>query len=108
LEIRVDSVVYRDLPATEWVVFFKNAGNADTPILTDVRELDYGCMWWSGDAGVHHVSFAWGHGGQLIVLVEDLRMIVVATARPQPGFDAAAWQQERAVLDLVFQFVAAV
>jgi len=76
------------------------------PMLDDVRELDYGFMWWSGDAGPHGVDFAWGHGGQLIVLVSDLRMVVVAKARPQPGFDNASWQQESAVMNLVFHFVA--
>ncbi len=76
------------------------------PILTDVLQLDYGLMWWSGDAGAHGVDFAWGHGGQLIALVSDLGMVVVATARPQPGFDNAAWQQERSVMNLVFHFVA--
>jgi len=43
-------------------------------------DIGYGYQWWSADAGKHHINFAWGHGGQLIVLVHDLDMVIVTTA----------------------------
>jgi CubicO group peptidase (beta-lactamase class C family) len=45
------------------------------------RDIGYGYHWWSANAGEHHVNFAWGHGGQLIVLVDrhDLLPVLEGT-----------------------------
>jgi CubicO group peptidase (beta-lactamase class C family) len=76
-------------------------------ILTHFDLLDYGYLWWSSTAGNHDVDFAWGHGGQLIVLVDDLNMVIVTTADHLPGqFGDAAWQKEKSILDLVGGFIA--
>ena len=40
LEVRCVAVDYADYPAVEWTVWFKNTGQADTPILEDVRGMD--------------------------------------------------------------------
>lgn len=40
LEVRCVAVEYRDFPAAEWTVFFKNTGQADTPILENLQALD--------------------------------------------------------------------
>jgi CubicO group peptidase (beta-lactamase class C family) len=78
-------------------------------ILTHFGLLDYGNLWWSSTAGGHPVKFAWGHGGQLIVLVHDLDMIVVTSADHLAGqFGAAAWQKEKAVMELVGEFIASI
>ena len=45
----------------------------------------YGYQWSSANVGVHHINFAWGHGGNLIVLLEELNMIVVTTANDLHG-----------------------
>lgn len=42
LEVRCVATVYRDLPAVEWVVHFRNTGQTDTPILEDVQALSVG------------------------------------------------------------------
>ncbi len=42
LEVRCVAVTYRDFPAVEWVLHFRNTGKADTPILEDIRPLDLG------------------------------------------------------------------
>ncbi len=70
------------------------------------RDLGYGYQWWSATVGDHHVDFAWGHGGNLIVLVRDLNMIVVTAA--DPLYDAPeeqGWQYEGAVIDVVGKFI---
>lgn len=76
------------------------------------HHVAYGYQWWSADvsseAGTHHVDFAWGHGGQLIVLVPDLDMIVVLTSDPFfPGQrqDQDSWRSEIANLTLVSEFI---
>ena len=72
----------------------------------DFRDLGYGYLWWSARIGDHDVNFAWGHGGQLIVLVDDLNMVVVVTADPfylDHGGDS--WPHEKASFELVGDFI---
>ena len=40
LQVRYVAVVYSDLPAVEWTVYFKNTGSAPTPILENIQALD--------------------------------------------------------------------
>ncbi len=40
LEVRVEAVIYREFPAVEWVVWFRNGGSRSAPLLEDVRALD--------------------------------------------------------------------
>lgn len=75
-------------------------------ILTHLRQLDYGYLWWSAKAGDYQVKFAWGHGGQLVALVHELNMVIVTTADDLAGqFGTAAWQKEKAVMELVGKFI---
>ena len=96
------------IPA-EWVAQSREAYSHDVygrEILTYVQRLDYGYLWWSAVCGVHRVDFAWGHGGQVIFVIRDLGMVVVATAEHLGlQFGDQAWRQESAVLDLVGRFV---
>ena len=63
-------------------------------------------MWWLTKMGNHQVSFAGGHGGQLIVLVHDMNMVVVSTADYLPGlFGEEAWNKTKAVMELVGRFI---
>ena len=39
----------------------------------------YGYLWWVGNTGRHGYFFANGYGGQFIVVVPDLNLVVVAT-----------------------------
>jgi len=71
------------------------------------RNMGYGYMWWSADVGDHRVNFAWGHGGQLIVLENSLDLVVVTTADPFYGPDSHqnAWSHEKAILETVSKFI---
>lgn len=67
----------------------------------------YGYQWWSIRAGDYRYNLAWGHGGQQIVLLDDLDMMMVITVDPlhlQHGDDP--WRLEKARLNLVADFVA--
>ncbi len=67
----------------------------------------YGYQWWSIRAGDHRYNLAWGHGGQQIALLDDLNMVVVATADPLYGeIGDGPWKIEKANLNLVADFVA--
>jgi CubicO group peptidase (beta-lactamase class C family) len=71
------------------------------------RDIGYGYQWWSAQAGEHRVNFAWGHGGQLIVLVDDLDLVVVTTADPfWLQHNDQSWKHEKATISLAADFVA--
>ena len=71
------------------------------------RDIGYGYHWWSARAGDHQVNFAWGHGGQLIVLLDELDMVVVTTADPfHLQHDGQSWKHEKATLSMVADFIA--
>ena len=74
-------------------------------ILTNIQNLQYGYLWWSGTSGSHQIWYAWGHGGQMIVIIRDLDMVIVATASPQSTFDNYSWQKESSVMELIGRFI---
>ena len=57
--------------------------------------------------GGHHINFAWGHGGQLIILLDEFDMIIVVTADSFWGKDLhwQAWKHEQANINLVGKFI---
>jgi CubicO group peptidase (beta-lactamase class C family) len=70
------------------------------------RDIGYGYGWWTARAGEHHISYAWGHGGQLIVLLDELNMVVVTTADPFFGqHDNQSWRHEKATINLIGEFI---
>jgi CubicO group peptidase (beta-lactamase class C family) len=72
----------------------------------DFRDIGYGYHWWSAYAGKHHVNFAWGHGGQLIVLLDEFELVVVVTAYPfWKEHNEESWDHEKAILKLVGKFI---
>jgi CubicO group peptidase (beta-lactamase class C family) len=72
----------------------------------EIRNLGYGYQWWSGQAGEHQVSYAAGHGGNYIVLLEELDMVIVTTADPMHGvFGSESWEHEGAINRLVGRFI---
>jgi CubicO group peptidase (beta-lactamase class C family) len=70
------------------------------------RDLGYGYQWWSARVGDHHFNYAGGHGGQQIVLLDELDLVIVATADPLYGqYGGEASRHEKAVFDLVGRFI---
>jgi len=70
------------------------------------KDLGYGYGWWSATVADHDFNFAWGHGGQLIVLLEDLDMVIVTTAEPFLGEHSGnSWRHESAIMNMVGRFI---
>ncbi len=70
------------------------------------RDVGYGYQWWSARAGGRRFDFAWGHGGNLIILLDELDMIVVTTANPLHELPAQdGWKYEGAIINLVGKFI---
>jgi alpha-galactosidase len=55
LVVRCVGVAYHDYPTVEWTLYFRNAGSADTPILSDIQALDV-CLsrGQQGEFLLHH------------------------------------------------------
>ncbi|MEJ2502802.1 MAG: serine hydrolase, partial [Gemmatimonadota bacterium] len=73
------------------------------------HDAEYGYQWWSARVGDRRFDFAWGHGGQMILLLHDLDMILIVTTDPfhRPiREDHEAWTHEQATFNLIGKFIA--
>jgi CubicO group peptidase (beta-lactamase class C family) len=50
----------------------------------------YGYGWWLGEMAGYDTVYAWGYGGQYVVLVPELDLVIVTTSGDQPGADRRA------------------
>ena len=57
-----------------------------TPRVTSSRDPDrqYGLGWWVKDMAGLETAYAWGYGGQFVLLVPDLDLVVVTTSDSRP------------------------
>lgn len=62
-------------------------------------ERQYGYGWWIRDMAGVQTTYAWGFGGQFILLAKDLDMVIVTTSSSQPGDTRRA--HTRALYDLL-------
>jgi CubicO group peptidase (beta-lactamase class C family) len=70
------------------------------------RDCGYGYQWWSARAGDRYFSYASGHGGQLVVLLDELDMVIVTAADPfWQQHDDDSWKHESATINLVGKFI---
>ncbi|MDJ0839804.1 MAG: serine hydrolase [Acidobacteriota bacterium] len=77
-----------------------------TPRYGSFHDRGYGYQWWSSRSGDHHFWYASGHGGNYIVLLHDLDMVIVTTADPlHDKWDDNPWKYEGAVNKLVGKFI---
>ena len=60
---------------------------------------DYGYGWWIDDVGTHTACYAWGYGGQYVLVFRDLQTVVVATSSTDVGEERRGYRRE--LLDLV-------
>jgi CubicO group peptidase (beta-lactamase class C family) len=71
-----------------------------------INDIGYGYQWWSARVGEHHFDYAAGHGGQMIVLLDELNMVIVVTSYPfYLQHDAESWKHELAIINLVGGFI---
>ena len=75
LEVRWVLVEYRDFPTIEWTVYFKNTGDRDTPLLSDVEALDTSLERSGGE------SFRLHHHKGTFVRADDFEPLT-STLRP--------------------------
>ena len=70
------------------------------------RDVWYGYQWWSARIGDRYFNYAAGHGGQYVVLLDDLDMVIVTATDPfWQQHDDESWKHESATVKLVGQFI---
>ncbi|NIM49357.1 MAG: serine hydrolase [Gemmatimonadales bacterium] len=97
----------RVLPA-DWVreSLQRYSAGIDRNVGRYFSDIGYGYQWWSASVGEHRFDYAAGHGGNLIVLLDELDMIIVTTADPLYELPAEeGWQFEGAIINLVGKFI---
>jgi len=68
------------------------------------EDFGYGYQWWLAQAGGYDVYFALGHGGQIIVNIPELDMIIVTTSHWEVSPQASGIQIN-SVLNLIANFI---
>jgi CubicO group peptidase (beta-lactamase class C family) len=63
---------------------FRDEPGARNPdgIPDPTRDRKYGYGWWVREFGGHDVCFAWGYGGQYVLVARDLDLVIVTTSSP--------------------------
>jgi CubicO group peptidase (beta-lactamase class C family) len=69
-----------------------------------LTKYGYGYLWWSGVVAEKQVYFALGHGGQYVLCVPSLDMIIAVNSYPDSDWTQAD-EQERAVLDIIADYI---
>ena len=52
---------------------------------SNYNPYDFGYLWWQQRLGDYNVLFAWGSGGQYIMLLPELETVVAITSGPEEG-----------------------
>jgi len=65
----------------------------------------YGYGWWMRELAGRQAYYAWGFGGQYIILVPDLELVIVSTSSSTVAEDRRS--HRRNVLDLIEELIVA-
>lgn len=82
-----------------------NPGFGPTGWVDPMRDRKYGYGWWVHEIRGHETCFAWGYGGQYILTVPDLELVVVTTSSSDVSEERRGHRQ--LLFDVVDRFVIA-
>lgn len=68
----------------------------------EMKEVGYGYLWWTGKLKGYPVYFASGFGGQWILVIPDLDMIIVSTMF---AFTEKKWEQMASLITVVNDYI---
>jgi len=69
-----------------------------------VSNYGYGYLWWTGNINGQEVFYASGYGGQTILCVPEINMIIVTTAKSY-GDTASANLQMTSIFKLIADYI---
>ena len=69
-----------------------------------LKGISYGYLWWIVPDAPEPFYFAWGHGGQYIVVVPELNLVIVATSNWR-GAGEQAGRYERLTMGMLVEYI---
>ena len=69
-----------------------------------MKNIGYGYLWWLGEIANYKVFTAIGHGGQFVLCVPDLDLVVATTAYSNIGWEQAN-TQELEILNIISTYI---
>ncbi|WP_158551391.1 serine hydrolase [Rhodohalobacter sp. SW132] len=60
---------------------------------SNFNDYNFGYMWWSKPVGETYVYFAWGNGGQYILMIPELDAVISITSDVESGSGSRAYQR---------------
>ncbi len=85
----------RQIVSAEWV----RASCVPRTISRFDPDREYGYGWWIDEVGGHTACFAWGFGGQYIMVFRDLDLVVAATSSTATSDERHGYRRQ--LLDLI-------
>jgi len=70
----------------------------------DLKNYNYGYLWWLGEISGYQIFMALGYGGQFVIVFPDLNLIVVSTSNNNVNPDNAN-NQELAILNIIHKYI---
>lgn len=70
----------------------------------NLNKVGYGYLWWLGEVNGYKVFMALGHGGQFVLCVPQLNLIVAVQSYPNSDWTTADFQ-EREVLNIIATYI---
>jgi CubicO group peptidase (beta-lactamase class C family) len=61
---------------------------------SNFNPYDYGYMWWRRKTGNYDVVFAWGHGGQYIMMIPELDTVMAITSNLTNNNSSRRYQRQ--------------
>ncbi len=89
----------------EWIAeSMKDTRNEPGLTWGSLSDIGYGYLWWLGKMNDYNVELGIGHGGQFIIMIKELDLLVVTTAEAYEDWEQADIQ-ERGILSLVADYI---
>ena len=87
-----------------WVDLSTTAYSGSRLDMGGLQDVAYGFLWWVGPGSRESFYFAAGHGGQYLVVVPGLNLVVAAT-NYWHGVGDDAWRYEQETLEIILKHV---
>lgn len=88
----------------EWINNSLVYSGESSAVWGNLSEGGYGYLWWIGKVSGKKVFFALGHGGQFILCVPNLNMIIAVTSDPYLDWNISD-EHERSVLKIIADYI---
>lgn len=88
----------------EWVKSSLLYSGGSTGVWGSLSKAGYGYLWWLGQLAGRKIFLAIGHGGQFIICVPEINMIIAATSNPFLDW-VISDEHERAVIQIVSDYI---